>query len=140
MIHWEAFGRPAPFAPYDLGRTATHEVGHYFGLLHPFAGACASASAPACYSDGDRICDTPPESSPAGGCPVGRDSCPGGGLDPIENYMDYSDDLCMTRFSDEQMRRMRCTIMTRRTLIARPVLFLDGYEIGTAAAWSAVSP
>ena len=44
------------------------------------------------------------------GCPGGADSCAGGGVDNITNYMDYTDDLCMEEFSPEQARRMRCTL------------------------------
>lgn len=73
---------------FDEGKTAVHEVGHWFGLLHTFQDqTCASTDR------GDYIDDTPQEATPTDGCPVGKDSCPGSpGVDPIGNYMDYSSD------------------------------------------------
>ena len=103
---WSSVGANAPIgAPYDLGRTTTHEVGHYLGLYHTFAGGCASQSG--CSSNGDLICDTNPEASP-NYSPCSRSSC--GSSDPTNNYMDYSDDLCMTEFTPDQANRMRCTL------------------------------
>ncbi|MDP6538666.1 MAG: zinc metalloprotease [Planctomycetota bacterium] len=111
VILWSAFGRNAPIGPpYNLGRTATHEVGHYLGLWHTFDNGCGSASA--CYTSGDLICDTNRENQPTYGCPGNKSGC--GSPDPIHNYMDYSDDSCMWEFSFEQTNRMRCTLENYR--------------------------
>jgi hypothetical protein len=87
---------------YDQGDTGTHEVGHWLGLHHTFAsGGCAHP--------GDYINDTPVEALPQFFC-APRDSCVGApfrGLDPITNFMDYADDVCMDHFTSDQSSRMR---------------------------------
>jgi hypothetical protein len=107
VILYSTFGRNAPYSPFNLGRTATHEVGHYLGLDHTFAGGCSNS-----YTSGDLIMDTNPESSPTWGCPGSRSSC--GSQAPIDNYMDYSDDRCMEKFTPEQANRMRCSLIHYR--------------------------
>jgi hypothetical protein len=83
---------------FDLGHTATHEAGHWVGLYHTFQGGCSNS--------GDGVEDTPRQSVATSGCPEGQDSCARhAGLDPIHNYMDYSDDACYSEFSPGQVDR-----------------------------------
>jgi len=97
---------PGGTPPYDLGITAVHEVGHWLSLFHTFE-SFGDQYPNGCYGPGDYISDTPFEASAAFGCDMGRDTCSQPGLDPIHNYMDYSDDSCLSDFSDEQVFRMQ---------------------------------
>lgn len=84
-------------APFDLGRTATHEVGHWLNLRHIWGdGGCG-------YDD--FVTDTPTSDAANYGCKIGHVSC--STTDMVQNYMDYSDDACMNLFTDGQKSRMR---------------------------------
>jgi PKD repeat protein len=90
---------------YNEGRTATHEIGHWLGLRHIWGdGGCTV----------DDFCNDTPEAGAANyGCPAGTNSCtaaPDAGVDMIENYMDYTDDLCMNIFTNDQKMRMRTVL------------------------------
>jgi hypothetical protein len=100
VILWSAFGRPSPLPPYHLGRTTTHEVGHWLNLRHIWGddnGACT----------GSDLCDdTPNQANYYFGCPAyPQNSC--GSSDMFMNYMDYTDDVCMNIFTNDQTTRKK---------------------------------
>jgi hypothetical protein len=98
VCDYAAFGNVgAAASPFDLGRTATHEIGHWLNLRHIWGdGGC---------SVDDFVSDTPVSDAANTGCATGHVSC--STVDMVQNYMDYSDDACMNLFTQGQKDRMR---------------------------------
>lgn len=100
VIHTAYFGKNES-EEFNLGRTVTHEIGHYFGLPHIWEETTDCGSF-------DLIADTPPQSSYYTGCPAyPQESC--GSTDMSMNFMDYVRDECMMMFTAGQMQYMRIT-------------------------------
>ncbi len=109
VMSYNYFGRTgAVSAPFDGGRTTTHEIGHFLNLRHIWGDSnCGN----------DFVSDTPTHQTSNGGCPTGRTSC--GSLDMYQNYMDYTNDSCMNLFTTGQKNRMRSVLASggaRRSL------------------------
>lgn len=100
VIDYKAFGAHNFGGSYNLGRTATHEIGHYLGLIHVWGdqGGCS----------GDDFCDdTPIQEGQINFCPVAVTPCPGQNPPMIANYLQYTSDRCMNVFTKDQAYRMR---------------------------------
>jgi hypothetical protein len=106
VIDYQAFGTAASYPMYsqfNLGRTATHEVGHWLNLRHIWGDArCGN----------DQVADTPAHDASNGGCPSSSHAsrCAGKPLEQWMNYMDYTDDRCMYMFTSGQKTRMDAAI------------------------------
>ncbi len=108
VINTQAFGTVGTVqAPYNLGRTTTHEIGHYFNLLH------LEGDNPSCEED-DLVLDTPLQMTRYFGCPdINTFSC--GSQDLVSNFMNYVDDACMALFTKGQADRMHAALNGARS-------------------------
>ncbi|MQA30845.1 MAG: zinc metalloprotease [Luteitalea sp.] len=111
VISYQAFGTMGTAeAPFNKGRTGTHEVGHYLNLRHIWG------DTPDC-SGSDMVADTPNAAGPNFGAPawpvVTCNNGPNG--DMFMNYMDYTDDAAMFMFTAQQVLRMRTALETARS-------------------------
>ncbi len=108
LVASTTFGGPGygTNAPYNLGRTTTHEVGHWLGLFHIWGNG-------GCSSD-DGIADTPIQSGNNFGCPNHPSPSCGNSGDMFMNYMDYVNDACMFAFSLGQGQYMNTILSTSR--------------------------
>jgi PKD repeat protein len=103
VINYEFFGRDdnLPNPRYNKGRSCTHEMGHWLGLVHVWGDANSCSAT-------DHCDDTPVAAESHNDCPTGAVSC--GSPDMYENYMDYTDDACMNVFTQCQVQRMRAVL------------------------------
>jgi hypothetical protein len=99
VINYTTFGTINVGGSYNLGRTATHEVGHWLGLRHIWGES---------YCGDDLVDDTPKQGNFTAGCPnTFRSSCSNGDLgDMYMNYMDFTNDACLNLFTNGQKQRM----------------------------------
>jgi hypothetical protein len=129
MIDYRYFGRKigtVTSSTYSLGRTATHEIGHWLGLIHTWGDGDGCAE--------DYVADTPPTKSPnqTTQCRTTYSTCVNGKQtrDLTEDYMDYSPDACMNLFTKGQIDRMRAVLQfsPRRVKLLRSVAALPETE------------
>ncbi|MBI1306903.1 MAG: T9SS type A sorting domain-containing protein [Bacteroidetes bacterium] len=106
VLNYQFVGKSGTSNSQNAGRTLTHEIGHWLGLMHPFQDGCGGD----CATTGDRVCDTPPVEKASFGCPIGNNSCDNDDpdeLDMVENYMDYANGSCQNMFTQGQKEVMR---------------------------------
>lgn len=109
--------------PNHLGKTLTHEIGHYFNLLHPWGLITGD-----CEED-DLVSDTPYQEAPYFGCPSQQSySCNMQSL--TSQFMDFNDDACMALFTEGQKARMLASLYTaRQGLISNSLCFSRGSDL-----------
>ncbi len=100
VIGYRFFGSIGNASSQSYGRTTSHEVGHFLGLRHIWGDG-------SCNVD-DYVEDTPLQEDETTGCPTEKSSC--GNINMFQNYMDYTDDVCMNLFTQDQKARMRIVL------------------------------
>lgn len=135
VIQYTSFGSadkgnfPVMQAPYNKGRTLTHETGHFFGLRHIWGdGSCGN----------DFVDDTPTQQNESRGCPTNKLSCDGSTPAMVQNYMDYSDDACMNIFTKGQKARIQAVLelSPRRKSFATSTLCAGQSDAAPIAAFT----
>ena len=123
VISWKSFGRRgSAIKPYHLGRTVTHEIGHWLNLEHIWGDNDVSDVC----SGTDFVDDTPNQAGASTGCPVfPRSSC-NNYSDMFMNFMDYTRDSCMNMFTNGQKLRM--------------LAVLNGYRSGIQSSKGCIEP
>ncbi|MFT5602786.1 MAG: PKD repeat protein [Flavobacteriales bacterium] len=146
VVRHNYFGRTGTAAS-TLGRTGTHEVGHWLGIYHTFNNSCGIDLC----TDGDYVCDTPPVSTANFGCSV-NNSCSNDVPDvpdQIENYMDYTSESCSNMFTAGQSARMLSTLNNLRPVIwsqsnlvatGCDSLYVPPTSCGVAANFASLNP
>lgn len=117
VINYRYFGTLGAHAPFQMGRTLVHELGHYFGLAHPWG-----TFHDECEED-DGISDTFPQSGPHNECPPREYKMCDDANPSYSNYMDYTPDCCLAMFTKQQAAIMRQNIYEYRAqLLQNPAI------------------
>ncbi|MBN4052369.1 T9SS type A sorting domain-containing protein [Sphingobacteriaceae bacterium AH-315-L07] len=129
VMDYRYFGDTNTIAPYDYGRTATHEIGHWLNLIHTFGSALDEESG-ICGSDS--VADTPPQDTYNFDCPTfPHITCSNGAYgDMFMNFMDYANDSCAVMFTKGQADRMKASLNLYRSGLINSNLCNppDGFE------------
>jgi hypothetical protein len=120
VINTDAFGNNTTVYLGNRGRTLVHEMGHFFGLFHIFQGGCSNQDFSIAAFDAGNTDDTPPQSAATGYGVPGENACPSGTVSSgcaanpssrlYQNFMDYTDDPCMSMFTRNQSLRMETAL------------------------------
>lgn len=119
VINYSNFGTISVSPPFNKGRTATHELGHWLNLLHIWGDSnCGN----------DQVQDTPIQDTENYGCPSHPSPTCSNNGDMFQNFMDYTDDACMNLFTEGQKDRMHATLNSQRTALIQSQACSPPYE------------
>ena len=140
------------YPAFKLGRTAVHEIGHNFGLYHPFDNGCSTndfnqLSTAGCSLPAQLLApadDVPNQNNPTSGCPASAvvNGCTPSMFKMFQNFMDYTDDACYSMFSKGSVKRMEWVLENCRSgyLTTLGGEYPAGMPLLDAAINSVVSP